>query len=268
MNKEGNKRALRLNLLGRKGQVTIFIIIALVIVSIIALFFILRSGIVPDIGGKTEKSPNTFLSSCLEDKVKEGVNLILIQGGYIENPLNIYFKFEEEASPVKISYLCYNQNDFTSCVNQEPMLIRHLEEEIHNYISSDVESCFNKFASSLEEQGYVIDPSYRKFAVELTEGKINIGIDAEITSTKSGETSKQEEFKVIVLSKLYDLAIVALEIVNKEAMTGEFNPADMFNYPDVDINKHLTRDSSMIYRVQHRQSKEEFRFAVRGQVIP
>ncbi len=54
----------------RKGQVTIFIIIAVIIVSIIALFFLLRGDIVPGVGGKAETNPNIFLSSCLEEKIK------------------------------------------------------------------------------------------------------------------------------------------------------------------------------------------------------
>ncbi len=250
--------------MNKKGQVTIFIIVAVIIVSVIASFFLLKSGIVPGIGGKAEKNPNIFLSSCLEEKVREGVKLISIQGGYIENPLNKAFKFEAEESPVNISYLCYNQNNNLLCVPQEPMLIRHLKKEINDYISKDVESCFNQFTSSLEKQGYYLDASYRRFEIELTEGKININIDAEITSTKSGETSKQKGFKVIVLSKFYDLALVVQEIVNKEATAGEFNHYDIFGYSQFDINKYKTSDSSTIYSVKHRDSNEEFRFIVRG----
>ncbi|MCK5149817.1 hypothetical protein KAJ87_02735 [Candidatus Pacearchaeota archaeon] len=252
----------------KKGQVTIFIIVGILIVSSIALFFLFRGNIIPEIGGKSEQNPNIFLESCIEDKIREGIDLISIHGGYIENPLNIYFKFEDENSPQHISYLCYNQEPYALCVNQEPMLIKRLEDEIYDYISGDVRICFDDLTSSLEKQGHIVDASYGSFDVDLAEGKVIIEVDGEIVLTKTGETTKQEDFSVIIPSKLYDLARVVQEIVNKEAIVGEFGPTDMGNYPDFEINEHRTRDSSVIYLVKHKESNEEFRFAVRGAVIP
>ncbi len=254
---------------GKRGQVTIFIIIGIIIVSAIVLFFLFKSGVkIPGIGVGKEINPPSFLESCMEDKIKEAVNLISFQGGYIENPLNIYFKFEEENSPVNISYLCYNQADYFPCVNQEPMLLKHLKEEIYNYISDDVRNCFDSLTLSLDKQGYTVDSKYRGFEINLEEKKIIINIDAEITLTKSGETTKQENFEIIILSRFYDLAIVVQEIINKEATTCEFNHYNMFSYPNFDINKYKTSDSSVIYKIKHEDSNEEFRFAVRGCIMP
>jgi len=252
----------------KRGQVTIFIIVAIVIMSIIALFFLFRSGVVPGIGEKPEKNPNIFLESCIEDKVKEGIEIISLQGGYISNPLHKTFKFKDEIFPINISYLCYNQNYYFPCINQEPMLIQHLKNEIYNYISDDVGDCFDKLTLSLEKQGYVVDATYRGFEIDLIEKKVVIEIDAELTLTKTEETSKQEDFKIIIPSRFYDLAILTQEIVNKEATVCEFSNYDMLLYPDFDINKYRTIDSSIIYRIKYEDSKEEFRFAVRSCVIP
>jgi len=254
----------------KRGQVTIFIIIAIVIISSITLFFLLREGVkIPGIGIGKETSPSSFLESCMEDKIKETIEIISSQGGYINPTLYKSFKFEDE-DPRDISYLCYNQGNYLPCVNQEPLLIQHLKDEIYNYVEDDVNDCFDGLTSSLEKQGYVVNVNYEKgdFEIELIDGKVVIDIDAEITLTKSGETTKQEDFKIIVPSRFYDLAIVVLEIVNKEATTCEFSHYDMFLYSKFDINKYRTRDSSVIYSVKHEDSNEEFRFAVRGCVIP
>jgi len=255
----------------KRGQVTIFIIIAIVIISAIALFLLLRSGFeLPGIGTKAEKNPSTFLESCMEDKIKEVVEIISLQGGYIENSLNIYFKFEDENSPQYISYLCYTQNPYIPCINQEPMLIRHLQDEIKKEISNDIGYCLDELEKSLTSQGYVVDAKpYSGFEVNLMEKKIVIEVDKEITLTKSGETTNQEDLKIIFPSRFYDLALVAQEIVSQEAEFCNFEYLGyMVFYPQWYIDKFRTSDSIIIYTIKHKKDKEQFRFAIRGCVIP
>jgi len=252
----------------RRGQVTIFIIIGVIIISAVGLFFLLRAGIFPLLGESLEKNPNTFLQACLEDDVKEGLGIISSQGGYISNPLNKTFQFSDSDDFTDISYLCYTQEDYVSCINQEPMLIQHLESEIKNYISDDVEDCFDKLISNLKNQGYDVDAINNGFEIDLEEKKVNINIDAEITLTKAGETTKQENFKVIIPSRFYDLAIAVQEIINKEITNCEFNQYDISNYPELNINKYMTSDSSIIYDIKHRESGDEFKFAIKGCIIP
>ena len=253
----------------KRGQVTIFIIIGIVIVSAIALFLLLRSGFeIPGIGIGKETSPSSFLESCMEDKIKETIEIISSQGGYVTPSLYKSFKFEDENSPTDISYLCYTQNSYIQCINQEPMLIQHLQNETKNYISDDVGDCFDSFASSLEKQGYVPNVKYEGFEVELMKKKIIINLKADITLTKAGETTNQEDFKIIIPSRFYDLIVVVQEIINKEATNCDFSHYDMFRYPEFNIYSHRTADSSVIYTVKHRESKEEFKFAVRGCVMP
>jgi len=273
--------------MNKKGQVTIFIIIGIVLVSIVATFFLFRSGILPSIGGEAEKNPNAFLQSCLQDKIMDGVKLISIHGGDIEPQLlSIPFKFEANSEPMNISYLCYTSNYYLLCNPQQAMLISHIEEELHNYISEDVADCFNRLGASLEKGGFEADLSYRSFEVNMNDGKIIIPIDAGIVLTKTEETKKYENFSFIIPSKIYDLAFVAQEIVNAESTNGEFKIDDLTAYPQLvnkntaneefnynlayaefDINKLKTTDSAVVYKIKHIDSKEEFYFAVRGSVI-
>lgn len=154
------------------------------------------------------------------------------------------------------------------CVNQEPMLFQHLEDEIKDYISDEVTICFNDLETSLENRGYSVQKELRSFEVKLQPKRVVIETDSEITLTKAGETSKQEDFRIFVGSRLYEIAEVVLEIVNKEATACEFSHYDMFLYPKFDINTiGPTADSSIIYLVRHEDSNEEFRFAVRGCVV-
>jgi hypothetical protein len=251
----------------KKGQVTIFIIVGILIVGLILLFFLFKDSInLPTIGGE-EKNPSSYLESCLEENVKEGINLLLLQGGKISPNSYKSFKFEGE-EPKNISYLCYNSQDYLPCVNQEPMLIKTLENEMYNYIETDVEECFDSLTSNLKKQRYNVDATYRKFEINLDEEGIKINIDAKITLTKSDETSTQENFEIIIPSEMREIAIVAGEIINKEASTCDFNHYDMPKYKQVEITPYKTSDSSEIYKIKHKESEEEFRFAIKGCIIP
>ena len=253
----------------KRSQVTIFIIAGILIISLVALFLVFRTGVIPGITESPKINPNVFLGSCIEDKIKKTIEIISSQGGYIENPLHKNFKFEDEKVFTNISFLCYNQNYYLPCINQEPMLIQHLKEEIDNYISEDVENCFDDLVLSLEKQAYVVDARYNGFEVELMEKKVVVEIDGELILTKSGETTKHNDFKIIVPSRFYDIVIVVQEIISQEARFCHFEHLGfMLFYPQFKIDKFRTSDLITIYTIEHRTSKETFRFAVRGCIIP
>ena len=253
----------------KSGQVTIFIIAGILIITAVVFFFLFRQGVIPGIGEKPEENPGGFLEVCIEDNLIEGIELISSQGGYAENPLNRTFRFSDEKDFTDISYLCYNNNNYLPCINQEPMLIQHLKAEVKNYVLDDVKKCFDNLVLSLGRRGYVVDAAYNGFEVEFAEKKIIIGIDGEIILTKSGETTKQENLEIIIQSRFYDLAVVVQEIVSQEARFCHFEHLGfMLFYPKFNIEKFRTGDGIIIYTVQHKDTQEEFKFAVRGCVIP
>ncbi len=253
----------------KRAQVTMFIIIAVIIVGAILLFLLFRSGIVPNIGGGAETNPKSFLEFALEENIRDTLALVSHQGGYVSNKLNKTFKFEAEPAAIDISYLCYNQNYYYPCVNQEPMLIQHLKSEIHDEIETEVRAAFDDLANSLDKQGYAVDARYRRFGVELMPKSVVIKIDAELTTTKSGEVVKKQDFEIVTPSRFYDIAIVVQEIVAQEGRFCNFEQTGfMLLYPEFEIDKFRTGDSTTIYTVTHRESKEWFRFAVRSCVIP
>jgi len=255
----------------RRGQITIFIIVAIMIIVLVAIFLMFRKDIaIPGGGGGTaEKNPSSYLETCLEDSVKETIDIISLQGGSLEPELYKSFRFEGE-NERKITYLCYNQNYYLPCVNQEPLLIKHLEDEIKSNIEGDVRSCFDSLTSSLDKQGYTVEvKGYRNFDLTLMPKKVKININAEIVLTKSGKRETQNNFEAYVPTQLYGLANVAQEIVNQQGRFCSFNELGyMLTYPDWSINEFMTGDSTIIYSLENRKINEKFRFAVRGCVIP
>jgi hypothetical protein len=252
----------------KRGQVTIFIILAILIVAAIFLVFMFRKDIPISIGQKPSEDPNAFFETCIQEKIKQTADLISIQGGYVKPEFFTEFKFEGEEKG-EISYLCYNQNYYYPCISQEPMLIQHLKNELHQEIKYDVKNCFDELTKSLSKKGYAVDANYDFFEITLAPKKIIVDVFAQIKLTKTGESTTQKDFKVIVSTRFYDNAVVAQEIISQEARFCNFEQLGfMLIYPQFNIDKFRTSDLSTIYTIEHRKTNEKFRFVVRGCVIP
>ena len=84
----------------KKGQVTIFIIIAILIIAgVIAYFFLRTSLIKTSIPENVQPIYTTFLT-CLEDDASTGINVLQSQGGYIFlpefEPGSLYMPFSSQ----------------------------------------------------------------------------------------------------------------------------------------------------------------------------
>ncbi|MCF7910329.1 hypothetical protein K9L16_01500 [Candidatus Pacearchaeota archaeon] len=256
--------------LKKRGQVTIFIIagIAVVLGIVFTLFFL---------GGRDailnyhedETNPNSFMENCLSESLENILNKISKQGGYV-TPMRIKkFQFSDEKEMQNLTYLCYNQNYYLPCINQEPMLIQHLKKEIKKNIEQETRNCFIELVTNYENSGYTTQARYNDFEVELKNNLILINIDSEITTTLAGETNKINSLKAVFNSKLYNLAAHTQEILFQEAKNCNFDQLSyMTIHKDTEIEKIRTSDSEIIYRLIDKKTNEEFRFVVRGCVIP
>jgi hypothetical protein len=241
----------------KKAQITIFVILALMLVVGIALIFVLVRG--PGVQVSEEENPQQFIDSCVGDSVEEAVEILSRRGGYIE-PSN-YKLFLDE----KIGYLCYNANNYFNCINQEPQLITHIEEEIADYIYNDVEDCFESLKTSLEDSNHEVEMGSLKFEVVLSYRNVLVDIKRDFKMSKRGETRDFNNFQVNYIHPIYDLANVAIEAVNQESKfcNFDYDGYRIFNR-DFSINKPLTRDGTEIYEIGDVLTNERFIFAVRG----
>jgi hypothetical protein len=247
----------------KKGQISIFVIVGLIIISIVILFFLFGENIGLGSGGSPESNSESFITACIEDKLEEGINIIEKQGGYID--LKLYKDWEEE----KIAYLCYTSNYYRPCISQEPILITRIEKELKNYIDEDFEECFADYGKSLEKQNYEVSINYKGFDLDLIKGKVILTTNSEVRYSRSGESSSIEDFEMIIPSKIYDLGIVVQEITSQEAKFCNFDSAGfMLLYSDFKIDKFKTSNLDVLYTITHKKSQEEFKFFVRGCVIP
>lgn len=247
----------------KKAQVTIFIIVAIVIVVGIMVFLFLRSDIsIINSGGV---NPKQEIDVCVREKALEGISIMFRQGGYISPVL---YKWYENKS---VAYLCYQKNYYLQCINQEPMYINHLEEEIENYIFDYVDECFSDLARDYESRGYGVTLGEMYMDIGLKMKRVDININR-VFEIEKGQSQKFESFDISFPSSLYELASVAMEIASSEAEYCSFEYVGyMIGNPDIKIEKKQVgsgKDVSKIYIIEDRKTKQKLNIAIRGCAIP
>jgi len=246
----------------KKSQVTIFVIIAIVLVIAIILFFSLNKKISLFQG---EVSLTQSLSSCVDTEVNNMDSQLLRQGG-VSAPQHYLL-----VNGDKVSYLCYTEEYAKACVNQQPLLKENMERELASLSYANVSSCISKEKTRLEKKGYSVSVSNFKqtdLKTKLLPGKILIQLNLDFTSSKGDKTEKIAGFETSIKSPAYDYAFLTNKIISAEIEGADFNNMlYMLLHRSIIIDKVRSNDY-ILYKLQNRNSDKVFIFLIRNYPIP
>lgn len=246
----------------KRGQLTIFVIAAIVIVAVVAMIYLFFPSVLVSLG-IVSGNPNTFMQNCIEEEIQNSVNLVSTQGGSLE-PRN-FILYQDE----KMEYLCYNDNYYLPCIMQQPLLKQHIENEIERGIKNQEDLCFENLQSSFERRGFDVAISDGETLVELLPEKISVNFEREITLTQGSDSQRFEKLNVVLNNNLYELVSIATSILNWEARYGDSETTTyMSYYHDLKVEKLKQSDGSKIYILTDRNSGDKFQFASRSIALP
>jgi len=245
----------------KRGQMTLFIIIGIVIVALALLIYFFFPQIKSTFGFSA-KNPEQQIQSCLEKEIENSAKALSLNGGSL-NPEN-YINYDN--SPVE--YLCYQEDYYLPCVMQQPLLVEHIQDEIKNAVQEKANECFDAMVGNYEKSGYSVSTNKGDLVVELLPDKIIVTLENSLTLTKNNQET-YKSFKVVVNKKLYELAILATSILNWEARYGDSETTSYMNYyHDVKVEKKKQSDGSTIYILTDRNTGDKFQFASRSVAWP
>lgn len=203
-----------------KGQVTIFIIIAVVIVALAAVFFAFKGSLfAPSIPVTFESAYNTFLS-CIEEETMTAISIAENQAGHIELPAfeagNNYMPFSSQldflGNPIPYWYYVSGNN-----IQREQVPSKsEIEEQIGNFVEENIKDC------TLDEyysQGLEITLGETNADVRIGPGKVDVSLDMDMSLAKGDESAVVRNHDVSINSKLGTLYGAALEVYNHEQET-------------------------------------------------
>ena len=193
----------------RKSQITIFVIIAIILILGIGAYFFLKQESTIQVNPQFD-SVNNYYLSCIELAGKTGTSILGQQAGYIELP---DFESGSEYSPfssqleflgINIPYWYYVSGNGVK-KEQIPTLTQ-METQLARYIEEEINSCdLSEFTNS----GLNISLGEPSVSVVIEDEKITIYVNQKLTISDNSSTaiieSHNSEFNSD-FGKLYNLA--------------------------------------------------------------
>ena len=247
----------------KRGQVTLFIIVAIVIVVIGALIYFLYPRITSSSTFDVE-NPERFIQDCVEDDLRILVKDLAMHGISLD-PTEPFAWYDTE----KIQYLCYTPNYGEVCTRSPLFLITEFQDQISENIKLKVDSCFDSLEEAYASKGYIVDSKRSSGQINtkiLPQQTILELVKYEITVSK-GTSQKYNSFNILLNNNLYELLVVSSKILEDEVRFGE---ADRLKYMlatlDLNITASEYSEGTNIYIVESKKTKEKFQFASRSLV--
>lgn len=212
----------------KRGQVTAFIILGmLVVASILGVYFardyVLKSAwersyekslVVP----KQAENVKNYIDSCVNDLANRGIDLLGQQGGYIvipddplKDPLDKFSNAIEIFPGFKTVYWYYKAKNNLE-VFQKPSL-GDMEEELAAYIDENLRDCLGSFGNI---EGYRIQAGNVKSGVEIKDEEVLVSTDFLVHIELKDFKFDIKKFYTRIESPLGKLYKEAVEIYEKE----------------------------------------------------
>jgi hypothetical protein len=249
--------------MNKRGQITIFVILGIMFAVAIYFIFLVDRKPTTQTRGQNLDNPESFIDDCISEEYEKSVDTIMSHGGFPNSLDNILYKGTE------IAYLCKNENYYQPCVNQHPLYLKEVEQEILNEVSDKVSQCFSSLEQELLRKNYLIDAGSISLDVQVKPKITQFSVDRSFVISKGGDSRTYQHFDFFVSSPLYEMALIVQEIVSQEAKWCYFsNDGFMILYDEFDIRKDVLGDNTKIYTIEHKKTGKKMTFAIRGCVIP
>jgi len=213
-----NKRG-KINFFGQshKGQVTIFIILAIIILGAVITFFVIRQNLVIQTIPESIQPVYTSFLSCIEDKTSVGIDLLESQAGYIElpnfEPGSAYMPFSSQlnflGSPIPYwSYVSGNNIQKEQVPTQQEM-----QTSLATFLNSKIRECnFETYYTD----GFEINLGEPKTTITIKNNDVAVNLNMDFQVTKGEDTVLVQNHQATVKSNLGALYASAKTVYEKE----------------------------------------------------
>jgi len=201
----------------KRGQVTIFIIIAIVIVGVVVGFFLIRGNLgIENIPASIQPAYNSFLS-CLEEKTLTGVDVLETQAGYIQLPAleqgNSYNPFSSQLNFLGNSIPYWYYLSANNIQKEQIPTKEEMEENLGRFIDDKIEEC--DFDSYYEE-GFEITTGEPSATVTIKDNEVIVKLNMKMDIVKGEDTVLISSHEATVKSYLGTLYSSAKTLYEKE----------------------------------------------------
>lgn len=209
----------------KRGQTTLFVILGIVIVVLLALFLLARQTIwFPTSQENMEELLNEIndgIIECIADLGDEPIIRIGLQGGYLKPDTDTYRLYNDTT----ISYLCYDIPDKDQCRNRM-LLVSDMETQLDSALKPRIIGCMADVESYADLKPITIDTPKEltvNTKINFKDIEVVVNYPITITSKKSSTKVQRERFTKRFNYPLGDLYIVSHDVIDAETSSGEFD---------------------------------------------
>ncbi|MBU2633931.1 MAG: hypothetical protein KJ674_01675 [Nanoarchaeota archaeon] len=250
--------------MNKKGQVTTFIILGIVLVVIAFIVFYFFGEILTKekkevMFDESEIEPlKNYVEECIKLNGDEGLELIGKNGGDID--FSLYKMYHDEM----ISYLCYTE-EYSSCYNRRPFLEKHIEDELNVFMLERLMNCVD--LDLIRSEGYTVTDGEMVVDTSIGEEVVIINVNYPVTISKGNDVIKEERFSETFNIPLGKLIKTVNDIIDYESHPNldpimEFDVLTyMIRYlGEIEISVDVM-ENSRIYFINKKNDDYVFRFA-------
>jgi len=221
----------------KKAQVTIFIILAIVIVGGVLSYFLLKDPFGASISEDLKPAYDYYLS-CVEDATERGAGLLGSSGGYIELPEfeagSIFMPQSSQLSFMGqgVPYWMYVSGN--NIVREQVPSRNEMEKQLGDYVAEEILKCdFSDF----EMRGFDVYFDEAVVDVEIGELSVDVSVDQDLfiylgeSSASVGSHDLEVSSK---LGKFYDMALEVYDLERSDVFLEKYALDVMRLYAPVD----------------------------------
>ena len=205
----------------KRGQVTVFAIVGVIIAALVVLFLVIRNQIY--IGGANiEDLEKEFpqiqghIDDCLKEVGEKYIVLIGKQGGYLTTNPGTF----RQNQGVGINYLCYNIEGKPECSNRGLRLF-DIKTSLERGMLNEVNSCLD--IDQFDKIGLNAERGTLKLNVDIGEDTVILNANLPIKISKGDTETQRNSFSAELEYPLGRLYNSAKDIVDSEAVYGDID---------------------------------------------
>lgn len=252
----------------KRGQVTAFVILGIVIVVIVALFFVGRQTIfLPTTTTNLNQELNDIeehILDCLEKDSTPNANEIIktigLQGGYLNPGEDTFILYNDS----RVSFLCYNIESDERCRNRA-LTITNMEEQINEAVKNSLEQCLD--VEGFEQfKPYGVSAGTLNVKITIEDQSVIVELDYPIVLTANENRVSRNKFSKTFDYSLGDLYEVSQDIVDDETEFGTFDTLSYMALRQGEIRIYEQKPyPNKMFTVKKEDNDYLFRFAIEGE---
>ena len=232
----------------KRGQMTVFILIGLVIFVFALLFYLVAvsSQVANEDKPAYEESVfdvnpvRVYLADCFRDLSNRGLSFIGGQGGYYLLPDEGVYAF------------------YYSGGRAEPSL-EEIELQLSYYLEDLAYSCL----SGIRSYGFEINEGKPSAEAFIKESRVDINLDPDLIVNREGYSKKLERFSINIKDiRFYDIYMAAGEILSEIEKDPETICTscitDIAEKHNLKISSHLIGGKKVLFRIKHRVKESSY----------